>query len=443
VVSSIRENDGRTTARRWGLGLVAGVLFGAAALTPLPLLFAGAGALAAAYAFVRTPARSAIAVGLFWVAFGAYYSAFAGAQIDGLFYPFYAVFFLTVLVRTVRQGVQTAPAVVWSYLVLMLVVLVSLLGFTGTVDFQVLKRLLAYAFGALVPLQFVSKTGLRMVAVLAGVASLLVSGWIIASAARGGFGYRADIHLDQNAVAFFIGLGAATAGAYLMHWIARRGTAVRFTAVLLLFGAMLYAMLLLASRGMAISLSVAMLALTLRAARDDRRKALFLVALLTVVSAGFLLPGGQELFTRFHSDRVASAGSRVPIWEVTLSAVTKGSPVEVLLGHGFDSSRPLVRSNFVVLTSTHNAYLEMLYEFGLVGLGAFVLMHLLLLWRALRIRGPDGYVMVALTTFLLAADLTVNAPDGFMYWTALGFVIASGYVAERASPPARPVETTG
>lgn len=442
MVSSIRENAAGPNPRRWLLGLAAGVLFGAAALSPLSLLFAGAGVLAAAYAFVRAPARSAIAVGLYWVAFGGYYTVFTGAQIDGLFYPFYAVFFLTVLIRTVRQGVQTAPAAVWSYLVLMLVVMGSLLSFAGTVDFQVLKRLLAYAFGALVPLQFVSKRGLRSVAVLGGVASLLVSAWIISSAARGGFGYRADVHLDQNAVAFFIGLGAATAAAYLMHWIGRRGQAAQFTVVLLLFGAMLYAMLLLASRGMAISLSVAMLALTLRAARDDRRKALFLVALLTVVSAGFVLPGGQELFTRFHSDRVASAGSRVPIWEVTLSAVTKGSSGEVLLGHGFDSSRPLVRRNFVVLTSTHNAYLEMLYEFGVVGLTAFVLIHLLLLWRALRVRGPDGYVMVALTTFLLAADLTVNAPDGFMYWTALGFVIASGYVTERSSARAGAAEAS-
>ncbi len=191
---------------------------------------------------------------------------------------------------------------------------------------------------------------------------------------------------------------------------------------------MVYAMLLLASRGMAIALAMAMLLLVLRAARDDRRKLLFLAVVVALVAIGLLLPGGLGLVQRFHGPKVATANARTPIWRATIESYATSSVPEMLLGHGFDGSRILVRRQFGSLNSTHEAFLEFLYNFGLVGLAAFVLMHLLLLWDGLRIRGPDGYVIFALIVYLLVADLSLNAPDGFMYWTALGFALATRFI---------------
>ena len=166
------------------------------------------------------------------------------------------------------------------------------------------------------------------------------------------------------------------------------------------------------------------------------------MALLTVVSAPASWScRGAGAVQRFQSDRVQRPASRVPIWETTLSSSPTATPVDVLLGHGFDSSSPLVRSNFVRPQSTHDAYLEMLYEFGMVGLGAFVLMHLLLLCE--RCASGSRRLRDGRADHLPAGGRPqVNAPDGFMYWIALGFVIASGYLVERASPPpARPEDT--
>jgi len=414
---------------RWILGLAAAALVGLAAASSVPWVLAGIAAVAALYAFGRARNRAELTVGLFWVAFGGYYTAFAGTQIGGFFYPFYVAFFVTVLVKVVRHGLRSFPPVVWCYLALMLIVLLSLLWLRGGVDFTVLNLLLVYAFGALIPLQFGDRRGLRVVAGWATAAGLVVAVWTIVEAAKGGFGYRADIRLDQNVVSFFVGLSAVLAGAYLTHWIGRWRTTLRLLGLAVLFGVMVYAMLLLASRGMAIALVLAMLALVARALRDDRRKLLLLVALGVLVGVGLLLPGGQGLLQRFHGPKLATANARTPIWRATVESYASSSVPQMLLGHGFDGSRVLVRQKFGSLSSTHEAYLEFLYNYGLLGLGAFVLLHLLLLWDGLRIRGPDGYLMVAMIVFLLVADLSLNAPDGFMYWTALGYVLATRFVA--------------
>ncbi len=71
---------------------MASVLIGLAVATSVPWLAAGIATLAALYAFVRARYRAELTVGLFWLAFGAYYTAFAGVQISGFFYPFYLGF---------------------------------------------------------------------------------------------------------------------------------------------------------------------------------------------------------------------------------------------------------------------------------------------------------------------------------------------------------------
>jgi hypothetical protein len=416
----------------WILGLAAAALMGLVATGPLAWVLAGVAALGALFALARARNRAEHAVGLYWVAFPAYYTAFAGLGISGFFYPFYLVFAVTVVIKVVRQGVRSFPLVVWCYLALMLIVLLSLLQLRGSVDFVVVNLLLVYSFGALIPLQFGDRRGVRVVAAWGTLSGLVVAVWTIQQAARGGFGFRADIQLDQNAVAFYVALSCVLAGAYLMHWIGRPGTAPRLVAVSLLFGTLIYAMLLLASRGMAIAVALSMVLLVARAARDDRRKLWFLAALTVLVGTGLLLPGGQGLLSRFQGPKLATANDRTPIWRATVESYASSSVPQMLLGHGFDSSRVLVRKQFGSLSSTHEAYLEFLYDYGVLGLAAFVLMHLLLLWDGLRIRGPDGYVIVAMIVFLLVADLSVNAPDGFLYWTALGYVLASRMVAVRA-----------
>ena len=169
---------------RWILGLVAGALMGLAAATSIPWMVAGAASVAALYAFARSKNRAALTVGLYWLSFGAYYTAFAGVQISGFFYPFYLAFFVTILVKAVRNGVRAPTPAVWSYLALMLLVMLSLLQFRGAVGFQVVNRLLVYAFGAMIPLQFSDRRALRVVAVWGTLAGLVVAVWTIVSAAR-------------------------------------------------------------------------------------------------------------------------------------------------------------------------------------------------------------------------------------------------------------------
>lgn len=424
----------------WLAGAGTALLVGLAASRSLPLALGlvavPAAAAAILYGVVRSGVRAAIVLGLYWITYDLYLSVFAGADLPGLFYPFYALLLLSVVGRLLGSGVRAEPRVLWPYLAFLFVVAASFLDFNGVIDFGVRQRVLAYLFGALVLFQVGSRRGLDTVAGLALVGSATTSVWVVVSAARAGFGYRGDIAMDPNVVAFLIGIGAIMAAAWLLDRIRRRQGVVATGAIALVMAVHVYAFLLLASRGVSVALAVGGLALMARAVRESRRNLVF-VAVLAVVAAGaFALPGGQGLVERFTGERVESGGSRFPIWEVTYASYGESDLGGLLLGHGFNSSKTLVARSFADLTSTHNAFLQMLYEFGLVGVALFVALHVVLLIRAAALRNRYGLLMVGLVWFLMGAALSLNISDDFAYWTALGFAMALGvWGGEPAAAP--------
>ncbi|MFO7543922.1 MAG: O-antigen ligase family protein, partial [Trueperaceae bacterium] len=141
---------------------------------------------------------------------------------------------------------------------------------------------------------------------------------------------------------------------------------------------------------------------------------------------GLLLPGGAGFFARFDEPNTLTGGGRVEIWAAIGEQLTQASAKELLIGHGFESSQRVVQRRFATLTSAHNAYLQVLFDYGLLGLALFLTLHGHALARSWAIRGRDGALMLGLVTFLLGTNLFMTTPDGFMYWTALGFVLAIG-----------------
>ncbi|MEJ2357271.1 MAG: O-antigen ligase family protein, partial [Deinococcales bacterium] len=371
---------------------------------------------------------------LYWITYDLYLSVFAGEDVPGLFYPFYALLFLAVVGRLFGSGLRADPRVLWPYGAFLFVVAASFLDFTAAVDFGVLQRVLAYLFGALILFQVGSRRGLDTVTGLALAGSAATSVWVIVSAARAGFGYRGDIAMDPNVVAFLIGIGAIMAAAWLLDRIRRRQGLAPTMAVALLMAVHVYAFLLLASRGVSLALAAGGLALMVRAVRESRRNLVFVAVMAVVAAAGFALPGGQGLVQRFTGERVESGGSRFPIWEATYTSYGEGDLGSLLLGHGFDSSKSLVARNFADLTSTHNAFLQMLYEFGVLGVALFVAIHVVLLRRAAALRNRYGLLMVGIVWFLLGGALSLNIPDDFAYWTALGLAMALGVWGGEAAP---------
>lgn len=407
----------------WPLAAVLGVATGIAAALSVPFTLGLLTVALATYSFGRSGVLSEIVVGLFWIAFAIYETIFADVTVPGFFYPFYGAFVVSLGVSLVRRGVRVPRTVAWTYGGFLFVVMVSFLGFIEPTTFTVVQRVFAYGFGLLVLTQFGSSRGLLATAVAAVLASSSVAVWVIASAIQGGFSYRGDIAANENLAAFLVGLGLVIALAFA---VGRTGAprAFQLLGLLAASGVMLYASLLLASRGMAIALAVAVAMIMVHAVSRDARKLLFVVALALMVGGGLLLPGGQSLGQRLESEEVETGGSRLPIWTTALESFSTGGVRETLIGHGFDSSKAVVQQRFGGLTSVHNAYLQVLYEFGVVGLTLFLTLHGYALVRVWSVGGPLGLAGTGLVWFLLAANLSADTPDGFMYWTALGLVLA-------------------
>lgn len=418
----------RTATPWWFLAACIGLAAGTVAALSFELALGIGILLLSLYVFARSGTQSEVIVAVYWLAFAVYSIIFHDVTIQFFFYPFYAAFFAAAVLTLLGEGLRLEPRIIWLYVGFMICVMLSFLGLDKAIDSDVIQRLLGYLVGALVLLQFRSVKGLGVAASGAILSGIVISIYVISNVASLGYeSYRGGVGLNPNVVAMVILFGAVTALAWAVDRFGTRGTGWRVTFLLLISGTMLYSMTLLASRGMAIALGTALLVLLLRAILTDWRKLGLLVILAGLGGSTLLLPGSDMIIERFTTDEtVTSAGSRTPIWEVTLQTYMASSVPRLVFGHGFDSSEPVVQRYFPTLISTHNSYIQMLYEFGLVGLIVFTALLLYLLWVGWKTPGPLGAVMVGLTVALIMANLSDNAADYYIYWIVMGFVMAIG-----------------
>src|SRR5690606_24230021 len=143
------------------------------------------------------------------------------------------------------------------------------------------------------------------------------------------------------------------------------------------------------------------LAIGFQLAVQDRRGLVAIGALALIAPVVLLLPGGDGLLDRFRGDSVECAGERAPVSGATLPAYVDGSVRELLLGKGFHSSSRTVLRATAIHTSSHNAFLTMLHEYGAVGLALFLALHAFCILGGLRSQTSTGLMATALTVFLL------------------------------------------
>lgn len=420
----------------WGFATVTAIAVAATAVVSVPFAV-GFGLVAVlGYGWLRTGIAGEILVGAYWFAFSVYQTVLldAGWSIPGFFYPFYAAFAVHLTVAFLQGRLRALGSVAFLYVAFLFVVLASFLGFPGSVDFFVFQRVLAYAFFALIALQVTSRKGLVPLAVAAVATSTVLAGWVVSSAWEAGFAYRGDIEADQNFTAMVIGLGIVAAAGLFSAGERYRNRLLAATFFVPATAVMIYATFLLASRGMFVALAIGAGGLFLRMLVYDRRRLLPAALFVVVSSVVVLLPGGSGLLTRFDDATAETGGSRLPLWVHTLDTYAEGDPLAMLVGSGFKSSEDVVQRQFGTLTSVHNAYVQVLYEFGLIGLGLFLGLHGAILIRTWRDPSQFGAIAFGITCFLLGANLTADAPDGFMYWTALGLAAATATWSASGAP---------
>lgn len=418
------ERVARPYSRALAIALLAGAVVIGATVT-YDARIAAAGFLIASLLlfFLRSEHKPEATVGVYWMSLCFYDTIGASFEITGFFYPFYAILFANLVLIAQSSGLRFRKAPIVLLAAFLFVVAISFVGFMQPIDVGVIQKVLAFVLGAVIYLQFRSQRGLQVVLAMGVITSLVIAGWAITSAAAGGFGYRADIDVNQNLVAFYVGLGFVL----VIALVVQAPKAIHSFWLFLITGILAYSMLLLASRGTTIAIGLVVASIVIRLAIKEPRRLLPMLMLVLLSLGGLLLPGGGGLVERFTEERgIETANDRTPIWEVVFDDYRQGTPWELIAGNGFNSSKGLVQTSFGTLTSTHNSYLEILYEFGLLGLGLFLGLHVMALLVSWNVEGVLGLAMFGLIVFLLGVNLTGTTTDSFVYWVVLAFVLAIG-----------------
>lgn len=405
--------------------LACGVLAAVALVLPSSfwLVLTGVLVFGALYFFGGRLAEKALA--LYWLAFCVFSTILTEYVIGGMFNVFYLWLLLAVVVLLATTGVVIDKVATLILSSLFAVVFASLVGYLGALGGIALDRLLFIPLAVFAMFIVASGRKPRLMLSVMVVSSLAVAVWVIVTAASAGFAYRGNLELDQNVVSYYIGIGFTLVfGWFVSH--KRRGENFALVVGSLLVLAVLgYGIVLLASRGAMISLSLVMVAALLKSLWTDRHRIWRVVLLLLLTSSALLLPGGQGVLKRFSDPSTETGGGRVLIWETVLDSTQGSSVKQLLLGHGMNASEQLIRHEFGYLSSTHNSFLLILYDYGLLGMVLFAGLHVLVFARLVRRRDILGIQLLLLLVFQVAIGLFITASDSYLYWLGLGLMLGA------------------
>jgi len=408
------------------MGETAGVL----PLATLAVLSSGA----LVYAFLRLTPKAESLVSLFWFTVAINATVFSQVTISGLLYPFYLMLLLVLLLKLFLGGLRFDSRLLWLIAGFLFVVMLSFLSTTVPIDHDVFQKVIAMLLCPAIVLVLGARANLAAATAGAVAASSVIAVWVWISAARGGFQYRGNIPANENDVAFSLGLGLVVTLALALG-LKGRSSRTLGPSLVLLSGVMTYALILLASRGMTVAFGMALAGMLAPLVRADYRKLWVVALVIAMGGVSLTFPGGDGIIKRFEGESLESAGDRTPIWQATLESYADGTPVQILLGHGFDGSQLVVRAATGTLSSTHNTGIAILYNFGAVGLLLFLAVHVYGLVRSFLSSNPAAIVATGLLWFLLGSGLTSAAHADFMYWIALGVALALATHSHVAGPP--------
>ncbi len=387
--------------------------------------------LAAAWFMVKYPHLTAT---VFWVLFTVQATVFNQFTLQGLYYPIYGLMLLNVLLLFGQERRKIPWLSIALYAAFFIVVLLSLFSIATqvTIDFQVWQKLFIFFLGAMVAFQFRTERSLAHFAYGQIISMLIISAWVIDVAAKTGFADRGSIGVNENVVSAMIGLGIIPL--YTRIIAAKGGSLISRAIVLMSFLFGLYALLILASRGGTIALAMALFVITLRVLFNPKRFIYLIFGGMLGLIALSSLPGSNNVFVRFSSSDISTLNDRLPLWQAGVSTIVRSSPFQLFLGHGFDASRVVAGTIFGHLDSIHNAYLQFIIEYGIVGLSLFLIIHLSSFLKSWRYEDERALHATGTITALLFFNLTGTTPDTFVYWIALGFALAVSMVKDNAQP---------
>jgi O-antigen ligase len=364
---------------------------------------------------------SSIAICIFWLTYLLRSTVFAGwGGVSGLFYPVYLII-VFIAVRNFVASRKSPEIRLWLNLYFLFLFLVIFSMFRNQklfFDFQTFQMFFIYCLALLCFFQFTTPKAWQYFKATTVFASAAATVWVLYTSLTTSAVtiYRGGIDVDANYVSMLILIGTLAVSGKLTEKISVRNRVLISCWTLLAF----YAMTILGSRGMSVALLVGILILFLNSLRRFRT----LAALLTLGLVVFLvlpeLPGSDMLAKRFSGANIETLNGRIVIWQDIIRSLERGTVTDMLFGYGFRASEDIVAAiTGRILTSTHNGYLRVFVEQGLVGLVLFLSMLGLIVRRLWRERKRDVGVLTLMIA-LLVTNLSISSSDGFIFWIVLG-----------------------
>lgn len=365
----------------------------------------------------------------FWLFYGIQSTAMQEIKIEGLYYPLYLLMLFNMIRRMMGQGpkaLQIPQQFTVSYFILFFLVILSLL--VGTVDFEfsTAQLIFNYMLGFIVCYQFQSYSRLRQLPRYQILIAIILSVWTVYSSFSSGSTARGGIDVNQNVVAYLICFGIFPIILIILTERPLRIVKKLLTSVF--FIGIFYSLILLASRGIFISMFAGLLVILFKTIKSART-AIFLIVLMVI---GILilpqLPAVDTLIKRFEGSDMKTLNDRSYIWKKGIQSIENASPVHLLFGQGLRSSEAISAEGVTGITSTHNGYLRMLIEIGIVGLLSFLGIHWVIIKRLVYRKDAIGIVCLATLTYLMVANISGTMTDNFIYWIAYGYCASISFL---------------
>lgn len=163
---------------------------------------------------------------------------------------------------------------------------------------------------------------------------------------------------DRNYASLFFSFGVAVT---VNRFQTSKSTEKRIYAIVL--GVILLGQLLLASRGGIITTAAIFLYSILRS-ENVKSKGSFVFIIILISFLVYSYASSFVIFERFTEDNIDTAGGRTSIWETTLNEYLKQDLSKIIWGGGYNHTIMNLSDGL----STHNNYLEEMFDYGIIGL---------------------------------------------------------------------------
>jgi O-antigen ligase len=195
-------------------------------------------------------------------------------------------------------------------------------------------------------------------------------------------------------------------------------------------------MLLAQSRGTYIALLLALVPLLFGPKIKHKLRTIMILAVLFIILYTFF----QNILVADIIPRILNyetLGGRTDIWSVAIQMIKD----HLLVGVGFGNFSDMFGSYSIVLrgwyanTGSHNVYVEILADLGIIGSSIFILFQLYILGKIIYSSGDSTikYFLFALFTYLIVGGMTTDLLLDKAYWFGFGLIIAFVLVRNRST----------